>query len=520
MALIIKLTFPGGRYHATPWGRHVNEGVPEWPPSPWRLLRALVAVWKRTCPSLPEEQVRRILEPLAQQPRFQLPPYRVAHTRHYMPWEKKGPSDRTLVFDTFVSLDRRAPVFVGWPDAKLLGDDRSALAKLLANLTWLGRAEGWVHAELVDEVPAWNCAPAGTADLNPIAVFCPDPSTAFKNERYPIFDERKLARRKVNPSDYLFDCPQWHLCLDTETVHDQKWPTVPGAKWVGYTRPVEASARAVARKPARRSVQTAARFSLDGRLLPLVTETLRLAERARGSLLSWCKSLARMSDPGLPDDDLWPLCPAFCGKDKQRQPLTGHGHAFFLPTDEDSDGRLDHLTVVAPMGFSALEVRAMERLRRLQSGDDEVFALLLGLGTSEEFAGTHVFGPSSIWESATPFLVTRHLKRRGRKRDSDCFEDTAGQPRFVEKVLREELEHRGFPNAADLEITRNDGIGPRRLRPVEFRLYRQKRGDDGGQRPRGTYRLQFPAPVFGPIVLGHSCHFSLGLFLAVSQENR
>ena len=23
----IELTFPGGRYHATPWGRHVNEGA-------------------------------------------------------------------------------------------------------------------------------------------------------------------------------------------------------------------------------------------------------------------------------------------------------------------------------------------------------------------------------------------------------------------------------------------------------------------------------------------------------------
>ena len=63
MPVIIKLTFPAGRYHATPWGRHVNEGVPEWPPSPWRLLRALVAVWKRTCPDLSEVQVRRILAP-------------------------------------------------------------------------------------------------------------------------------------------------------------------------------------------------------------------------------------------------------------------------------------------------------------------------------------------------------------------------------------------------------------------------------------------------------------------------
>ena len=49
----IRLTFPAARYHATPWGRHVNEGVPEWPPSPYRLLRALYDVWQRKCFHLP-----------------------------------------------------------------------------------------------------------------------------------------------------------------------------------------------------------------------------------------------------------------------------------------------------------------------------------------------------------------------------------------------------------------------------------------------------------------------------------
>src|SRR5580692_2680802 len=149
MPITIKMTFPAGRYHATPWGRHVNEGVPEWPPSPWRLLRALVAVWRRTCRECSETQVRRILEPLTQPPRFRLPPHRVAHTRHYMPWEKKGPADRTLVFDTFVCVGRKDPLFVGWPDVELLPEDRSALSTLLKNLTSLGRAEGWIHAELI-----------------------------------------------------------------------------------------------------------------------------------------------------------------------------------------------------------------------------------------------------------------------------------------------------------------------------------------------------------------------------------
>src|SRR5215467_12612812 len=147
MTVVIKLTFPAGRCHATPWGRHVNEGVAEWPPSPWRLLRALIATWKRKCPHLPEDAVRRVLEQLLPPPLFRLPPARVAHTRHYMPWEKKGPQDRTLVFDTFVSLNRKQPVFIGWPEAALTGDAETCLRLLVGNLTTFGRAEGWVEGE-------------------------------------------------------------------------------------------------------------------------------------------------------------------------------------------------------------------------------------------------------------------------------------------------------------------------------------------------------------------------------------
>ncbi len=40
--IVLELRFPAGRFHATPWGRHVNEGAVEWPPSPWRLMRALI----------------------------------------------------------------------------------------------------------------------------------------------------------------------------------------------------------------------------------------------------------------------------------------------------------------------------------------------------------------------------------------------------------------------------------------------------------------------------------------------
>ena len=38
------------------------------------------------------------------------------------------------------------------------------------------------------------------------------------------------------------------------------------------------------------------------------------------------------------------------GKDAAGKPLKGHHHAFYVPTDEDGDGRLDHLTVWTPGG--------------------------------------------------------------------------------------------------------------------------------------------------------------------------
>ena len=73
--LAIKYRFTANRYHATQWGRHVNEGVPEWPPSPWRILRGIVATWRRTLPELPADRVLPILSALASEyPQFHLPP--------------------------------------------------------------------------------------------------------------------------------------------------------------------------------------------------------------------------------------------------------------------------------------------------------------------------------------------------------------------------------------------------------------------------------------------------------------
>src|SRR5829696_7919793 len=98
MPVTLKLTFPAGRYHATPWGRHVNEGVPEWPPSPFRLVRALYDTWRRKASDVPDKLVETLLGSLAgTAPDFALPRAGASHTRSFLRQGTEVESDKSLV---------------------------------------------------------------------------------------------------------------------------------------------------------------------------------------------------------------------------------------------------------------------------------------------------------------------------------------------------------------------------------------------------------------------------------------
>jgi CRISPR-associated protein Csb2 len=81
----IELRFPAGRLHATPWGRHVNEGAVEWPPSPWRILRSLIATWHlKTQPAVTAETLRSLIHALSEKsPAFHLPRAGQCHPGRY-----------------------------------------------------------------------------------------------------------------------------------------------------------------------------------------------------------------------------------------------------------------------------------------------------------------------------------------------------------------------------------------------------------------------------------------------------
>jgi len=196
--------------------------------------------------------------------------------------------------------------------------------------------------------------------------------------------------------------------------------------------------------------------------------------------------------------------------------LRSNGHAHYLPTAEGDEDprRLTHVTVYAADGFGSEEVAALSGLRDLALGELKLHTQLVGLGRPTDFRA-RLLGRGRIWESATPYLAHRHVKRRGQKKDTPYLQGDDPQAAFVELSARELVERRGLGT-----LLRVESLPPRagQPKPLEFRRNRDRPGDDGLHRPCRFLRLTFTEPVDGPLCLGHACHFGLGLFLPIDRS--
>jgi CRISPR-associated protein Csb2 len=453
----------------------------------------LIATWKLRMPHATEESVGRLLESLAREaPHFSLPPATVAHSRHYMPELTGLGYHQTLVFDTFVALDPEDPVVAIWPGVTLGDSEEELLRDLLASLSYLGRAESWCRAFLMESPPKANCLPlgdlAGVPDTHePTRVLIPLPQVS----REVLFEVLMVDIGSLRQKERLMD--------------------PPGARWATYIRLrdcLDGSPRRTA--PGRSSVArrrpAVVRFLMDARPLPSITRSLEMGELARRSALAL---YGRIHQGGRSE--------ILSGKSEGGSPLTGHRHAFYLPCDEDGDGRLDHLTVVAPGGFDTGEVEALASLRRLNpgGGEREINLLLLGVGSLSDLVSRGPFGPAAVWRSVTPFVLTRHPKtfRDGRpKLSADGLQVDGPEDQLRREWLRRKEIDPALPDLCRVERRLAHEAGNRRIRWLEYERWRRRGGGRGISFGTG-FRLEFSGDVAGPIALGYGCHFGLGLFL-------
>jgi CRISPR-associated protein Csb2 len=502
----LALRFTAGRYHATPWGHHVNEGVAEWPPAPWRLLRALVAALHAAADggltAAERDAAWSAVLKLVEPPGFVLPRAGVGHTRHYMSLNQLERSKTALVIDAFVVVERDERVIVRWP-VELSGPERAALARLVARVNYLGRAEAWCEMELLpaNDDDVINCAPSDGSparDTETVRVLCPAVG---------------VTRADLERS--------------TDEIQREGWSDPPGTRWVFYRR----AAHALRPTPERRVVPTRAttrttvvELALGGTVLPRLLNAAPLAALVRSAVLG--KYAARHGSTA---------SRSLSGKSPDLQPLTDqHQHAHFVPEARGTDGRVSHVIVWAPEGFTAEDLEALAAVRVLnlknlntpareratqskylaerevvgtlrqaaQARDHMIVPVLVSAtGCEDDFRSrSTLFHRERAWRSRTPFVLPRHPKK--------------GREAAPEQLVRE-LTVRGLPKPETYEPVRGAALlGPdasdeQLTRWVEFDVRRD------GRRPTTPVtglRIRFAEPIDGPLLLGWGCHYGLGVF--------
>ena len=463
MTTQVALRFPLGRYHATPWEASVNEGRVEWPPSPWRILRALVSVWKTRVTHLEEDRVIKLFNSLmVQPPSYWLPPTAPAHTRHYMPSTKHGMDkpgkNKTLAFDPFLSIH---------PDQDLIVDfahtadqeERKLLATLLKSMPYLGRADSVCHARLI-KTDAFSkdhhirCAPSQSEDLGQaMRLLYPIP-------RFSIEDLSQIPTklRKSKRTDPI------------------------NTRWVDYGLSDQPTSTPTIFRPRPRSTITTARWHLPDAGRPPVVETVAICHLLRSAVISRTREPSRI----------------LSGRAKTGPRRDQHQHAHYLAFSSANDGRIDTLAIWAPGGLGERELAGITRLRRLSAPEylRRLGTYRLGLETlaSSELALPELAGTSEVWSSVTPYIPGKSMSK---------WSDKRKRTSHLESDLKRELGYRGYPAIAIFQ----------ELEKPDWRRYRRARPHPSNYpRPAASLRLHFDQPTSGPLVLGHLSHFGLGLF--------
>jgi CRISPR-associated protein Csb2 len=529
----LKLRFPGGRYHATPWGHHVNEGLIEWPPSPWRFLRALIACgfssqgWTEIPPGA-QQLINKLAGVL---PSYRLPEASAAHSRHFMPVGvlAKGREQTTLVFDTWANVGD-GNLLIHWP-CELNEEETALLSQLATALGYLGRSESWVEVEVIAENQVGpkdlNAFPhrEGThpgRDYEQVALMAAIPPEEYRawhqQTTAPILEvinppessrkptarqlEKLRSQRAQAVTPYPLDLLSC-LTKDTAWWKQHGWSQPPGSQRVLYWRRSDSLQVGARQRPKARQVSAVTTMLLslttpsgNRSALPPCTRTLPQAELFHRAIVGHVGK-GRLVH-----------CPELTGKDEHGLPLRdNHAHAHTLPVDLDSDGHVDHLIIYARMGLGDAAQHAIRSLRRTwtKGGVGDIQLAVVGYGDVTllrqlppplHHQVEQLLGPvngSRYWESVTPFVLPRFLKPRGK----NTF---LGQ-------INAELASRRLPAVKSYLI---DGELTRDLR------HHVRRRNHGGDLPTADIgyglRLTFSEPMYGPLMLGYASHYGLGLF--------
>ena len=478
--IAVEFKFLTGRYHATQWGRNVNEGFVDWPPSPWRIIRAIISAWKI---NKPEYDLWPTLKSMVScTPSFFLPQGSKHHTRHYVPLgtinKEKQSLKKEKMLDSFMLLEKNSSMQVAW-SCSLSDEQVNMLGDVVSTIRYIGRAESWCETKLAKPRTDFNCVPDdgrdGQWDL--IQVLVPDSDATFedltvtqrlmdsKKRRYP--PKSSHARYLIRNGTVLATSNTVSSPLSAP-VNVIRYAVIPG---IYKTR-------------------------------PHVRETLWAADRFKRRVM---QEYSKNTDGGVSEN--------ISGKNQNGSvKRDNHKHAYYLPMDDNDDGFIDSLTVVSETAFTPQELKAMKAVKHVygSGGQNSIdYSLAYTMHGGMEAFDIPILAKAKRWRSVTPYVMNRHTKTKAGGRVVDGPNDQIlaeitkrGMPQPVVELYGPTTRMMGTRSAG----TYNDSHG--KFQAISFKRHRKN-----SLAGFGAYAicLEFGTEVRGPVSLGHGSHYGLGL---------
>jgi CRISPR-associated protein Csb2 len=506
MKVILRQEFPLGRFHATPWRVNpFDDPYGEWPPSPWRLVRAITARWYQWAreetgkPDLAE--LEKLQSALCKSTyAFHLPaearrgaPLRQYHPTEFgwRPSEKKKAGKRSygtsLVQDNYWCVPPDSPVWWfleadEWEDKQL----RELLARCVERVIYFGRAETFTHirmATTADNIPeSPNCMLTDQRKAGAVPVLAPS-AEATRDDIERTTDDPEAVKRTVPP----------------------------GARWLYATRPERPAAGERRRVPEHLPDCHLIQFAIGWNVAPELRAIVRLTARFRGAVL---RELLRLKLKT--KDAFWSRASRevredvalMTGKDANGEPLKGHRHTEFLVWCEgDQPTRL--LVWRGSRAFDGEEQKAIllaaandVSWAAAGSDSDEWKVRLVPLDRAVPPPPGFDGASAKVWESVTPYVPPRHHLRRGKEREAES----------MAQQIRREVQARDIAQDVEVEL-----LGTSQWVSVHVPRREAKERAFIGDRRGQMVRLRFDQPVVGPIRLGHSSSFGLGSFRPIRE---
>ncbi len=394
---VVEAELLSGRYHAHVWGEaQFGMSGPEWPPSPWRLLRALAAAWFEARPRPSSESARdALLERLgrADPPEIWLPRASFHEIRYYQPI-KLGASDRVLHHDHYAVPEGGRFWFRF--KVELPREERELLAELLGRLRYFGRSESRAALRLAE----LTAPPPGVEPIMPRDKGMVPDDAVYRwvlctTQDFQASDLWSLRSEQSQ---------QGHLAHLVETLLSQKMPLPSGTRWVEYAVPTrllvsEIRPRIKRRSGSRSEISVAEiHFRLSRRTpIPLLL-LVAVARAFRDTAVQAHRRLTGSESKTL------------SGLEPDGSVARGHQHAYYLPQLAEGRPHVERLVVRIPTGrLTPDELDALLGVERIRVDGSRYPVTVV-----RECVVPELQPPAAArrWQSATPLLLPWRRRRR------------------------------------------------------------------------------------------------------------